>query len=132
MNNDELEFLEGGSYLSLGTRKRSGDWVNTPVWFAPHPTKNAGSYFVFSAGGAGKVKRIRNFKECRVAACNVRGVILGPWADKHAYLLETAEDEAIALEALRDKYGWQMKLGDFFSVLTGKKKKRAYIRIDPL
>lgn len=131
MNKEELAFMEGGSYLSLGTRKRSGDWVNTPVWFAPHPTANPGSYFVFSAGAAGKVKRLRNFSECKVAACNVRGVLLGPWAERRGYVLDTPEDEEIALEALRDKYGWQMKMGDFFSVLTGKKKKRAYIRIDP-
>ncbi|MFK7976081.1 MAG: hypothetical protein AB8C02_08090 [Halioglobus sp.] len=131
MNKDELEFLEGGNYVSFATKKRSGDWVNTPVWFAPHPSRNLGSYFVFSAGSAGKVKRLRNFSECRIASCTARGGILGPWRDMNAYILETIDDEETALTALRDKYGWQMKIGDFLSVVTGKKKKRAYIRIDP-
>ena len=49
--NDEIEFMEGGAYFSLATRKRSGDFVPTPVWFAPA----GGSYYVFSAGNAGKV-----------------------------------------------------------------------------
>lgn len=127
MDANEIEFLEGGSYISFATRKRSGDWVATPVWFAPH----AGSYYVFSAGNAGKVKRLRNFSESRIAACTVRGTLTGEWLDTKAYVLESPEDEKTALEALRRKYGWQMKIGDFFSILTGKMGRRAYIRIDP-
>lgn len=126
MDNNEREFLEGGNYISFATRKRSGEWVNTPVWFAPHD----GSYYLFSAGGAGKVKRLRNFSETRIAACTVRGTVTGPWTETSAYVLEEPIDEKKALKALRNKYGWQMLLGDFFSKLTGKMAKRAYIRID--
>ena len=125
MTSEEIEFLEGGSYLSLATRKRSGDFVNTPVWFAP----DSGSYYLFSAGNAGKVKRLRNFAEARVAACTVSGTVTGQWLDAEAELLESPADEARALAALRKKYGWQMKIGDLFSRLTGKYDKRAYIRV---
>ena len=45
---EEIEFLEGGSYMSFATRKKSGDFVATPVWFAP----DGNSYYVFSAGDA--------------------------------------------------------------------------------
>ena len=127
MDADEIEFLEGGNYISLATRKRSGEWVATPVWFAPHK----GSYYVFSAGQAGKVKRLRNFSESRIAACTVRGTLTGGWLDTKAQVLQSPADEKQALDALRRKYGWQMMLGDFFSVLTGKMGRRAYIRIDP-
>ena len=127
MDANEIDFLEGGSYISFATRKRSGDWVATPVWFAPHK----GSYYVFSAGNAGKVKRLRNFSESRIAACTVRGTLTGEWLDTAAYVLESETDEKTALAALRDKYGWQMMVGDFFSTLTGKMGRRAYIRIDP-
>jgi PPOX class probable F420-dependent enzyme len=132
MDREELEFLEGGNYLNFSTRKKSGEWVNTPVWFAPHPQRHPGSYFVFSAGGAGKVKRLRNFSDCRVAACTATGTLTGPWREMRAYVLEATQDEAMALEALRDKYGWQMKIGDLSSRLTGKMARRAYIRIDPV
>lgn len=127
MNPDELEFLEGGSYISFATRKKSGDFVATPVWFAPYK----GSYYVFSAGEAGKVKRLRNFSESRIAACTMRGTVTGEWLNTRAHLLEKTEDRNTALQALRRKYGWQMRIGDFFSVLTGKMGRRAYIRIDP-
>lgn len=126
MDTNELEALQSGSYISLATRKRSGDWVATPVWFAP----DQGSYYVFSAGQAGKVKRLRNFSESRIAACNVRGVVTGDWLDVQAFVLDEPTDQDCALAALRRKYGWQMCLGDFFSILTGKMGRRAYIRID--
>ena len=126
MNRADIEFLEGGSYLSLATKKRSGDWVQTPVWFAP----DQNSYYVFSAGNAGKVKRLRNFSEARVAPCTMSGTLTGEWMDARAFLLESPNEQTTALQALRRKYGWQMRLADFFSNLTGKTKRRAYIRID--
>jgi uncharacterized protein len=127
MNANKENSLEKGNYISLATRKRSGDWVATPVWFAP----DQGSYYVFSAGDAGKVKRLRNFSESRIAACTMSGKLTGEWSDVRAYVLENPKDEAIALAALRRKYGWQMLMGDFFSKLTGKMSRRAYIRIEP-
>lgn len=126
MDANEIEFLEGGNYISFATRKRSGDWVATPVWFAP----DGDSYYVFSAGNAGKVKRLRNFSESRIAACTMSGTLTGDWIDTSAIVLEAPEDTATALRALRRKYGWQMLGADFFSRLTGKMGRRAYIRID--
>ena len=126
MNSEEIDFLEGGSYISFATRKKSGAWVATPVWFAP----DKGSYYVFSAGDAGKVKRLRNFSESRIAACTLRGTLTGEWRDTRAVLLDKPDEMDTALRALRRKYGWQMLLGDFFSRLTGKMGRRAYIRIE--
>lgn len=127
MNRADLEFLEGGNYVSFATKKRSGEWVATPVWFAPE----GDSYYVFSAGEAGKVKRLRNFKDSRIAPCTVTGTLTGNWLNTSAYVLATREEKDTALRALRRKYGWQMLAADFFSRLSGKMQKRAYIRIDP-
>lgn len=127
MNSDNFEALERSSYISFSTRKRAGNWVDTPVWFAPHE----GSYYVFSAGNAGKVKRLRNFSESRIAACTATGALTGDWHDTSAYVLDDTADQQTALTALRRKYGWQMLTADFFSRLTGKMGRRAYIRIDP-
>jgi PPOX class probable F420-dependent enzyme len=126
MDTNELDVLESGSYISFATRKRSGEWVATPVWFAP----DQDSYYIFSAGKAGKVKRLRNFSESRIAACTLRGVVTGEWLDVQAFVLDEPTDQNCALAALRRKYGWQMRLGDFFSSLSGKMERRAYIRID--
>jgi PPOX class probable F420-dependent enzyme len=125
MKSQEIEFIEGGSYVSFATRKRSGDFVATPVWFAPH----GDSYYLFSAGEAGKVKRLRNFSQSRIAACTMRGAVTGEWVDTEAVVLESDADKDIALEALRSKYGFQMKIGDVFANLSGKMAKRAYIRV---
>jgi len=127
MDANETDFIEGGNYISLTTRKRSGEWVATPVWFAP----DEGSYYVFSAGDAGKVKRLRNFSDSRIAACTVTGTLTGELHNACAYVLDKPAEEAIALAALRRKYGWQMLLADFFSNLTGKMQRRVYVRIDP-
>ncbi len=48
--------LEDGRYINLATYRRSGVAVETPVWFA----KDSGRFYVFSAGNAGKVKRLRS------------------------------------------------------------------------
>ena len=125
MNPQEIEFLDGGNYLSFATLKRSGDYVNTPVWFAP----DEDCYYLFSAGNAGKTKRLRNFSQCRVAACTMTGVVTGEWIEGEAFLLESAEDENTALAALHRKYGWQMKMTDFFSRLSGKMAARIYIKV---
>jgi uncharacterized protein len=127
MNANDTNLIENGSYISFATRKRSGDWVATPVWFAP----DQGNYYVFSAGNAGKVKRLRNFSESRIAPCTMTGKLTGEWHDTHAYLLDDPAEQAIALKALRRKYGLQMLAADFFSRLSGKMGRRAYIRIEP-
>ena len=107
---DEIDFLDGGNYLSFATRKKSGDMVATPVWFAPLE----GAYYLFSAADAGKVKRLRNFSEARIAPCTVTGTLTGKDIDCRAYLLESEQDIDTALAALRRKYGWQMYSADFF------------------
>ena len=127
MDTNEKEFLDGGSYISFATRKRSGDWVETPVWFAP----DGDSYYVFSAGDAGKVKRLRNFSESKIAACTMSGTLTGEWLQTQAFVLDSAGEENTALAALHRKYGWKMLVTDCLSSLTGKKRRRAYIRIDP-
>lgn len=109
-------------YVNLATFRRSGAEVRTPVWIAGA----AGRYYVFSAGEAGKVKRIRANGRVRLAPCNFRGNIKGEWIEGEAGILK---DGAIALRALRAKYGLQMRLTDFFAKLSGRFRNRAYIEI---
>ena len=40
MGRSQVKILEKGKYLSFATLKKSGDWVATPVWFAPLDTKH--------------------------------------------------------------------------------------------
>ncbi len=117
--------LEGESYLSLATFRRDGRAVETPVWFAADGT----SLWVFTAGDSGKVKRLRNSPRARVAACDARGKLHGPWHDAQARIVDSKAEIARANELLLAKYGWQMRLLDLFSRISGRYGKRAYLEI---
>ena len=123
--NRVMETLREARYLSLATFRRDGRAVETPVWFAEHDVK----LYVFSAGDAGKVKRLRNSARARVAACDVRGRLRGDWEDATASIVEDPKTIETAYGALREKYGLQMWLTNFFSRLTGRIGKRAILEI---
>lgn len=114
-------------YVSLATYRRNGDEVRTPVWLA----EEGGRCYVFSAGQAGKVKRINANSRARLAACDVCGKVLGPWVDANARIVHDPEVIGRGYAALRRKYGWQMRLLDFFSTLGGKIGERALIELTP-
>lgn len=120
-----MQALQAAPYVSLRTYRKSGAAVDTPVWCAPG---DDGGLYIFSAGNAGKVKRLRNSGNAQLAVCDVRGKLLGEWVDAQAVVVtdQAAIDEA--LSTLRAKYGWQMWLADVGSRLTGKFNRRAYIR----
>lgn len=109
-------------YVSIATKKHDGSWVWTPVWFAQ--CSGEGAFYAFSAGAAGKVKRIRNYAEIQMAPCTASGKIVGRRVAGKAWLECGAEQRAAAYSALREKYGWQMALLDFFSKLSGNFDKR--------
>lgn len=117
--------LTDARYMSLATFRRSGEEVRTPVWFA----EEAGTYYVVSAGDAGKVKRLRNGSRARVASCDAVGNIKGEWHDARAVLIEDATEIARAHAALRRKYGWQFWGLDFLATLSGRIKRRAWVAV---
>jgi PPOX class probable F420-dependent enzyme len=114
-------------YCSLATKKRSGTWVWTAVWFAPGDA--AHEYYIFSAANAGKVKRLRNFSDIQVAPCTSTGKITGPPSSGHGRLVDDVDECEQAYRVLRSKYGWQMGLLDFLSRLSGRIHHRQVISI---
>jgi PPOX class probable F420-dependent enzyme len=113
-------------YVSLATYRRNGVEVKTPVWIVGV----AGLYYVFSAGDAGKVKRIRATSRVRLAACDVRGEVRGPWIAAHARIVVDSALIAEVRRALRRKYGLMMRLLDIMATMTGRIRRRAYIEIE--
>lgn len=113
-------------YVSLATYRRDGREVRTPVWLAECDTR----YYLFTEGKAGKVKRIRANARARLAACDLRGRVKSDWLEARGRIVAQADLIERAYAALRQKYGWQMKIGDFFSKLTGRYDKRAIIEIE--
>ncbi len=120
-----FEAFSAAPYISLATFRKSGAQVATPVWAAPM----GDCLYVFSAGEAGKVKRLRNSSQAEVAICTINGKLTGEWHAAVAELICDETDVAGAHKALRKKYGLSMAVADFFARLTGRFAKRAYIRI---
>ena len=119
--------LDRHRYVSLATFRRSGAEIATPVWFAAVNDR----LYVVSAGDAGKVKRIRNSARVRLAPCDARGAVRAPWQEATARIVTDAALIGRAHAALRAKYGWQVRLLDLVSRLTGRAKRRAWLEVAP-
>lgn len=124
------DWFDSARYLSLSTQRKDGRDVRTPVWFA----RDGDALVLFSAGEAGKVKRVRRTGTARIAPCDVRGGLEGGeagarWVDVRAELCTSADDVARGHRALRRKYGWQMLMLDLGATLAGRVRTRQYIRL---
>jgi PPOX class probable F420-dependent enzyme len=127
MDASALETLDREAYISLATFRRNGRAVETPVWFALRD----GRLWVFSAGDAGKVKRLRNGPRVRVAPCTMRGRVTGEWIEGNGRIADDPVEIEAAYAALRAKYGWQMRLTDLLSGLSGRRQQRAVLALTP-
>jgi len=111
-------------YISLATFRRNGTEVRTPVWFVAHDDH----LYVVIAGDSGKAKRLRNSSRARVAPCDVRGRVSGAWRDVTARIAADAPEPAIRA-AFQRKYGWQVRLFELMSRVTGRIHRRAWIEV---
>ena len=127
MKHTKFSDLDREAYISLATYRRDGRAVQTPVWFA----RRGERLYVFTENDAGKVKRLRNGPRARVAACNVGGRLRGDWIEARGRVVDDAKTERDAYAALHSKYGWQMKMVDFWSRLAGRIDSRAIVEIEP-
>jgi PPOX class probable F420-dependent enzyme len=115
----------GRKYLCIESYRKTGVPVRTPVWFAEHDAR----LYIYSLADAGKVKRIRNNSQVRIAPCDARGRVLGDWADANARIEDPAGHD-LGMSLLNQKYGLLKRIGDIFSAgLMGR--KRVVISITP-
>lgn len=122
----EVAALLAARYVSLATFRRDGREVQTPIWLAGHGSTG----YAFSAGNAGKVKRIRANGRARVATCTANGRLTGEWHEARARLLAQPEEIAIAYAALRAKYGWAMWNTDVLARLSGRYARRTLVAVE--
>lgn len=118
--------LPDARYVSLATFRRDGREVRTPVWIAG----SGGRLYVFTEASAGKTKRIRAQGRARLAPCTAGGRVTGEWVDATARIVDAPEAVIRAYAALRAKYGWQMRLIDWMSRLSGRYAGRAIIELE--
>jgi PPOX class probable F420-dependent enzyme len=117
--------LDDARYINLLSYKRDGNGVETPVWAAPLD----GKLVIFSAGDAFKVKRIGRNPKVKVARCDARGKLLGPWLEGTCAIITDPAHHARMMDALMAKYGWQLRILNVFATIGGRVKKRAYLEV---
>jgi len=128
-----FESFRNQKYLNLETFRKNGQGVRTPVWFAADPTIDLAGpdakLYAYTMGESGKVKRIRNSSRARVAPCDMRGNVTGPWLDASAEIITGPESQQ-ANALLNKKYWpWKQLLNFFASFRMGR--TRFCFRIRP-
>ena len=121
---DPLTRFAGKRYFNLESYRRDGTPVRTPLWFVEHD----GGLAFYTMTASGKVKRLRNNQQVRVAPCSARGAVLGDWVGGTARVLD--DDEARQVYGkLNRKYGWQRALLNLFARLRGSPRTSFAIRL---
>jgi uncharacterized protein len=133
MNTAEFGALYGKKYLNLETYRISGKGVRTPVWFAAAPMDTLGAVtpelYVYTTADSGKAKRIRHSGVVKIAPCDARGNIAGPWIDARAEIV-TGEEFDRGMRLIDRKYcPWKQLLD--LSALLFRRHQRIMLRIRP-
>lgn len=119
-------------YLNLETFKKSGEGVKTPLWFAADPAKdlagNEARLYIYTIGNTGKVKRIRNNHNVKIAPCTIRGEVLGEWSSAVVDIL-SGEDSRRAMRLLNKKYFPLKQILGFFALFS--RRERIVMAIRP-
>ena len=110
-----LKDLKNQKYIVLETLRKNKIPVKTPVWFV---LKN-NLIYVITREQTGKIKRLKNNKNVRLATCTLRGKPTGDWRSGIAsFVSEQDASDAIALR--RKKYGFMDRIAQFASKSKGE------------
>ena len=121
-----LRDLGDPKYISVETFKRSGDSVKTPVW----TVAQEGKLRVWTQGDSWKVKRARNNPRVRVAACDMRGNVEGPWVEGVVTSISDSPEVKKAMRRqLRRKYLFMYAFVTLVATLRGENKGQVVMEI---
>ncbi|HUB03048.1 MAG TPA: PPOX class F420-dependent oxidoreductase [Terriglobales bacterium] len=96
--------IRGQKYISLATFRKTGLPVYTPIWFA----EDEGKLYFMTNSRLGKVKRLRNNSNVKIAPCTIRGKITGPEFAATARILPVDQSGRVR-RAINAKY-WLARL----------------------
>jgi PPOX class probable F420-dependent enzyme len=102
--------------ISLETYKKNGDPVKSPVWVI----EDNGTLYVRTGPESWKAKRMRKNPSVRVAPSTMSGKVKGNWVKGEAHFVE-GEDAKRILKLFNKKYGFMIKLLNFYNRLRGRK-----------
>ena len=103
-------------YLSLETYKRDNTSVQTPVWFVIDNDQ----LYITTKETTGKVKRLRNNQNARIAVCSMKGDIKSDWVDVGLENIPEESDVEKIVKLRKKKYGFSARLISMFTSQKGK------------
>ena len=110
-----LEEIESEKCISLETYRKNNEPIRTPVWFVIKDDL----IYVVTRDQTGKVKRLRNNQQVKIATCNFKGKIKGQWISGTAKIL-TEDETKEAVKWREKKYGLMAKIAKFLSKGNGE------------
>ena len=110
-----LDEIKSEKYISVETFKKDGTSVKTPVWF----TIKDNLVYVVTRDQTGKVKRLKNNLNVKIATCNIKGKIKGRWNSGTVKILNKQETEE-AVKRRDKKYGFFSKMARFLTKNKGE------------
>jgi PPOX class probable F420-dependent enzyme len=99
--NEQLIQFNNQLYLNLETYRKTGEAIRTPVWFV----EDNNILYARTIVKSGKVKRIHNNPNVKVASCEADGRIIGQWLEAHARLVADPSYAARIEKLFDEKYG---------------------------
>ncbi len=112
---NDLNEIESEKYISLETYRKNNQPVRTPVWFVVKDDL----IYVVTRDQTGKVKRLRNNQQVKIATCNFNGKVKGQWVSGTTKIL-TEEETRDAVKWREKKYGFMAKIAKFLSKSKGE------------
>src|SRR5258708_36339270 len=79
--------IGGQRYIGMATFRKNGTPVSTPLWFG----EDGAHLYVMTNSKSGKVKRLRNSPEVRIAPSTIRGKVTGPEFSARVRFLQPGE-----------------------------------------
>lgn len=119
--------IASSSFVSLGTFRRNGEEVATPVWIA----RDGDELVVTTERNTGKVKRLRNDPTVTLRPCSRMGAV-DPDAitvRARARIAGPSTEDSRADSALRRKYGWQFRAITGFEAVMRRVQRRPGDRV---
>ena len=103
-------------YLNLETYRKDQTPVQTPVWFVIENDQ----IYITTKETTGKVKRLRNNQNGRIAVCSMKGDIKGNWINVGLERINEDSDVEKIVKLRKKKYGFSARLISMFTSQKGK------------
>ena len=114
--NSKFQQFTDQKYLNLETYRKDQTPVQTPVWFVIENDQ----IYITTKETTGKVKRLRNNQNGRIAVCSMKGDIKGNWINVGLERINEDSDVEKIVKLRKKKYGFSARLISMFTSQKGK------------